>query len=133
MTITALASFWRFTREKKSLTRLIMFMSFVLVRTLINLSHIFPTTVKSDSRKMAMKKHNHDSFTLLFRFFWEQKKNPSNPYFRFEILNDSELMKNPRCLFFAVIKSLELLRNQAKKVKISGMSSKYSTFTRNSN
>ena len=55
MTITALASFWRFTREKKSLTRLIMFMSFVLVRTLINLSHIFPTTVKSDSRKWPWK------------------------------------------------------------------------------
>ena len=42
----------------------------LLVRTLINLSHIFPTTVKSDSRKMAMNKweRNHDFF-FLFRFF----------------------------------------------------------------
>ena len=51
--------------RKKSLTRLIMFMSFVLVRTLINLSHIFPTTVKSDSRKWPWK-----IFTIFILFYF---------------------------------------------------------------
>ena len=91
--------------KKKSLTRLIMFMSFVLVRTLINLSHIFPTTVKSDSRKWPWKIFTifilftslllvSSSFQVL-KTFWKFLVVRNVLW----ILNESELMKNPRCLF----------------------------------